>query len=131
MLTRDASISPAIAELPLSLLMEERTGPAISSAELTALAMSTPREDTASALRLHMALLEAILGAGGAYTATSTEQIIRWERATMAVAHAGPSKLILPTLAGSIDLALRMPDRPWLPPRSADRRSRPSVLASR
>jgi hypothetical protein len=93
-------------------MMEERTGPAISSAELTALAMSTPREDTASTLRLHMALLEAILGAGSTYTATATEQIIRWERATMAVAHAGPSKLILPTLAGSIDLALRMPDRP-------------------
>jgi hypothetical protein len=111
MLTRDASISPAIAELPVSLLLEERTGPVISSAELTALAMTTPREDTAGTLKLHMALLGAILGTGGAYTATATEQIIHWHPATMAVVHAGPAKLVLPTLAGSIDLAFRIPDR--------------------
>lgn len=100
MLTRDASISPAIAELPIALLVENRTGPAISSAELAALAVNAPSEPVAVPLTLHWALLGAILGTGGPYGLTSAEQFIRWQPSA-ALAHSAPAKLVLPTLAGS------------------------------
>jgi hypothetical protein len=114
MLTRDASISPAIAELPIALLVENRTGPSISSAELAALAVNPPSESAAVPLTLHMALLGAMLGTGGPYGWTSAEQLIRWQPAA-AVARATPAKFVVSTLSGS-DVAIAVHARALPPP---------------
>ena len=114
MLTRDASISPAIAELPIALLVEDRTGPAISSAELAALAVNAPSEPAAIPLTLHMALLGAMLGTGGPYGLTPAEQLIRWQPAA-AVASATPAKFVVSTLSGS-DVAIAVHARALPPP---------------
>jgi hypothetical protein len=111
-------MSPALAELPVCLLVKDRTGPAISSAELAALAMPAREPTTAGALKLQIALLGAVLGAGGTSVATAAEQTIRWEPSTLA--HAERSTVIVPTLGGSIDVSIRIPNRyPEVPPRAS------------